>query len=77
MIGVELVRDHKELTPANDETAYIMERSKEMGVLFGKGGLYGNCLRIKPPMCINKKDVDFAVEVLDVCLDEVKAGKKL
>lgn len=54
MLGVEFVRDHKTLEPANTETAKIVERARDFNVLMGKGGLYGNCLRIKPPMCITK-----------------------
>jgi alanine-glyoxylate transaminase / (R)-3-amino-2-methylpropionate-pyruvate transaminase len=34
--------------------------------LIGKGGLFGNTLRIKPPMCITHADADFMLEVLDV-----------
>ena len=39
-----------------------------MGVLMGKTGLYGNVLRVKPPLCITKEDVDFALDVLDEAL---------
>ena len=49
---------------AGDKVAAIWEHTKNMGVLYGKGGLSGNVFRIKPPMCIGKEDVDFGVDVL-------------
>jgi len=65
MLGVELVRDRGRKTPAKEETLDVLEAGREMGVLLGKGGLDGNVLRIKPPMCITAADVDYALEVLD------------
>jgi len=70
MLGVELVRDLKTKEPANTEAADVLEKAKERGLLLGKGGLYGNVLRIKPPMCLSKDDADFLVD----CLDEVLTG---
>jgi alanine-glyoxylate transaminase / (R)-3-amino-2-methylpropionate-pyruvate transaminase len=70
MLGVELVRDRQTKEPASAETAELLERCKNRGLLIGKGGLYGNVLRIKPPMCITKDDADFLVD----CLDEAMAG---
>ncbi|MCH2140968.1 MAG: aspartate aminotransferase family protein [Phycisphaerales bacterium] len=71
MLGVELVTDRQAKTPATTETAAVHERAKDLGLLIGKGGLYGNVLRIKPPMCIQREDCDFLCQVLDVCLNEV------
>jgi alanine-glyoxylate transaminase/(R)-3-amino-2-methylpropionate-pyruvate transaminase len=68
MIGVELVKDRSTKTPAKEETLQVMEEAREMGVLLGKGGLEGNVLRIKPPMCITAEDADFALDVLDRAL---------
>ena len=65
MLGVELVADRSTRAPASAETIEVLEAAREMGVLLGKGGLAGNVLRIKPPMCITADDVDFALEVLD------------
>jgi len=65
MLGVELVKDRKTKAPAKEETAQLLEHAKDMGLLIGKGGFYGNTLRIKPPMCLTEADVDFMVEVLD------------
>jgi alanine-glyoxylate transaminase/(R)-3-amino-2-methylpropionate-pyruvate transaminase len=67
MLGVELVRDRQTKEPASDETALLLELCKERGLLLGKGGLFGNTLRIKPPMCLTRDDADFLVD----CLDEV------
>jgi alanine-glyoxylate transaminase/(R)-3-amino-2-methylpropionate-pyruvate transaminase len=70
MLGVELVRDRQTKEPAGQEAAEILELCKERGLLIGKGGLYGNVLRIKPPMCLTVDDADFLVD----CLDEVMAA---
>ncbi|HET7615121.1 MAG TPA: aspartate aminotransferase family protein [Gemmatimonadaceae bacterium] len=68
MLGVELVRDRSTKEPAKKETLAVLEAAREMGVLVGKGGLDGNVLRIKPPMCITAADADFAIDVLDRAL---------
>ena len=68
MLGVELVSDRASRAPATGQTADVLEAARELGVLVGKGGLQGNVLRIKPPMCITAADVDFAVDVLDRAL---------
>jgi len=74
MLGVELVRDRKTKEPATKETLAVLEAAREMGVLIGKGGIDGNVLRIKPPMCITKDDADFLVDCLDEVLPLVKAN---
>jgi alanine-glyoxylate transaminase/(R)-3-amino-2-methylpropionate-pyruvate transaminase len=68
MLGVELVRDRATKQPAKQQTLTVLEAAREMGVLIGKGGLDGNVLRIKPPMCITSEDVDFTLDVLDRAL---------
>jgi alanine-glyoxylate transaminase / (R)-3-amino-2-methylpropionate-pyruvate transaminase len=68
MLGVELVTDRSTRAPASAQTLQVLEEARSMGVLLGKGGLAGNVLRIKPPMCVTAEDVDFAVDVLDRAL---------
>ncbi|KAJ7959909.1 alanine--glyoxylate aminotransferase 2-like 2, mitochondrial-like [Quillaja saponaria] len=65
MLGVELVTDRQLKTPAKAEILQIVDQMKEMGVLIGKGGFYGNVLRIIPPLCFTKEDADFLVDVMD------------
>ena len=72
MVGVELVRDRHSREPASTETVAVVERARELGLLLGKGGYFGNVLRIKPPMCITAADVDFLLGVLDVTLGEAE-----
>ena len=71
MLGVELVRDRASKAPAKAETLDIVETMRELGVLVGKGGLDGNVLRLKPPMCVTIADADFAVDALDHALTQV------
>lgn len=68
MLGVELVRDRQTKEPADAETAQVFEEARLRGLLLGKGGFYGNVLRIKPPMCITPADAEFLVACLDEAL---------
>jgi alanine-glyoxylate transaminase/(R)-3-amino-2-methylpropionate-pyruvate transaminase len=71
MIGAELVKDRSTKEPAKAECAQVFETARELGLLIGKGGLNGNVLRIKPPMCLTAADADFMLEVLDVALEKL------
>ncbi len=67
MLGIELVRNRDSREPATTETLEVLEQARDRGLLLGKGGLAGNVIRIKPPMCITRADADFIAD----CLDEV------
>jgi len=71
MLGVEFVKDRQTKEPATPEFLQIFEECKNNGLLLGKGGYYGNVMRVKPPMCINDKDVDFAIDVLDHAISKL------
>ncbi|XP_056875391.1 alanine--glyoxylate aminotransferase 2, mitochondrial isoform X2 [Takifugu flavidus] len=66
MIGVEMVKDKASRDPLSPEVmSEIFEDVKDMGVLIGKGGIYGQTFRIKPPMCVTMDDADFFVAVFN------------
>jgi len=71
MLGVELVKDRQSKEPAKEASAQILERCKEMGLLLGKGGLWGQTIRFSPPMCVNEQDADFLLEVLDLAFSDL------
>jgi alanine-glyoxylate transaminase/(R)-3-amino-2-methylpropionate-pyruvate transaminase len=71
MLGIELVKDRRTKEPAREECAQVVETAKDMGLLLGKGGLWGQTIRFSPPMCLNEQDADFLLEVLDLALQKV------
>jgi 4-aminobutyrate aminotransferase len=66
--GMELVEDRKTKVPATAQTAMAMDIARQHGLLIGKGGTFGNVLRVTPPMNVGRSDVDQFVEVLDKVL---------
>jgi 4-aminobutyrate aminotransferase len=66
--ALELVEDRRTKAPAAAETALAMEAARENGLLIGKGGMYGNVLRISPPMNVGRADVDQFLTLLDKSL---------
>ncbi len=73
-IGVELVRDRKTLEPAEDQTRYVVERMKELGVLVSFDGPYNNVLKIKPPLVFTEANADTFVDTLARVLSEDPAS---
>ncbi|MCU1310605.1 MAG: aminotransferase [Candidatus Angelobacter sp.] len=73
MQGIELVRDRNTKEPAPVETGQVMEEARRRGLLIGKGGLFGNVIRMSPPLNISKADVDEAFTILDHAFETVSA----
>jgi 4-aminobutyrate aminotransferase len=70
MIGIELVAAGDD-APDVAAAGRVLERTRERGVLVGKGGLHGNVLRIAPPLTITSEEADEGLEVLVDALVEV------
>ena len=66
--AIELVEDRQTKAPATAQTAMAMEAARENRLLIGKGGMYGNVLRISPPMNVGRADVDQFLGLLDKSL---------
>jgi len=70
MQGIELVKDKESREPAPEAAAAVLEAAKDRGLVVGKGGLYGNVLRIAPALNVTKPDADQAADILDQALAE-------
>jgi 4-aminobutyrate aminotransferase len=72
--AVELVEDRRTKAPATALTLQAMEAARENRIMIGRGGLFGNVLRISPPMNISRADVDEFILRLDACLARCEAA---
>ena len=73
MQALEFVNDRDSKEPAAAETVAFMEECRRRGLLIGKGGLYGNVIRMSPPLNIAKTDVDEAIRIMDEALAAVQS----
>src|SRR5580693_3354319 len=58
LVALELVEDRRTKVPATAATLQLMESARENRIMIGRGGLYGNVIRLSPPMNIGRADVD-------------------
>ena len=71
--GIELVKNRQTKEPATELVNQVLERLRANGMIVGKGGLYGNVIRMSPPLNISKADIDAALKILDKSLTEATA----
>ena len=71
MLGIEFVKDRATKAPGREECAQAVENARELGLLLGKGGLWGQTIRCAPPMNITPADADFLLAVLDEAIGAI------
>lgn len=74
-IGVDLVLDRERRTPATRETAKVVYRCFELGLVLGYVGMESNVLEITPPLVLGRSEVDEAMEILSAALGDVADGR--
>jgi 4-aminobutyrate aminotransferase-like enzyme len=67
MIGLELVSDAQK-TPAVEAANLVRERCRERGLLVGIGGVYGNVIRLQPPLVLSEVEACRAADILEQVL---------
>jgi 4-aminobutyrate aminotransferase len=70
MIGCEFVEPGT-TTPAPAVASRVMEETRSRGLLAGKGGLHGNCLRMGPPLSLTDSETE---EGLGILADAIAAA---
>jgi 4-aminobutyrate aminotransferase len=66
MQACEFIKEDK--VPDGALVGKLFEEMKKQGVLIGKGGLYGNVVRISPPLTVTKSEVDDFIKAMDESL---------
>ncbi len=71
-VGIELVNENKGLLPLPHQAAYLANRMRDFGILMSTDGPDHNVLKIKPPMCISKSNIDMMLDTMnDILMEDV------
>ncbi len=73
VMGLEFVKDKKTKEPAPELIRPVIEACANRGLLVGSVGVYGNVIRVAPPLVITQAEADESLGILE----QVLAGLKL
>jgi len=65
VIGVELVKDKKTKEPAPDLTRKLIDLAAELGLLIGSVGVFGNVIRVAPPLVITEAEAHESLDIFE------------
>jgi 4-aminobutyrate aminotransferase len=72
MFAVDLV-DPATRKPSPPLASRVLEAARERGLLIGKGGLFGNTLRMAPPLTLSEAEAKEGLAILTDALTAVNA----
>jgi 4-aminobutyrate aminotransferase len=70
VIGLEFVDPQDSITPAPQLTKRITLEAAKRGLMLGKVGLYGNVIRVAPPLVITEEEALLGIEILESAIIE-------
>jgi 4-aminobutyrate aminotransferase/(S)-3-amino-2-methylpropionate transaminase len=65
VMGIELVKDKRTKEPAPELIRPLIDRCAESGLLVGSVGMYGNVIRVAPPLVITQQQADESLAVME------------
>ncbi len=74
MLAMELVTDHETKTPDADLVKRTIELARERGLILLACGMYGNVLRLLPPLIEADEEIDEGLSTLEGALVDASTG---
>jgi 4-aminobutyrate aminotransferase len=69
--GIEIVNSKTGKEASPDLTLKIIRTAAMYGLMLGRVGLYGNVIRIAPPLIITEEDCDLGIDILDKAMSQI------
>jgi 4-aminobutyrate aminotransferase-like enzyme len=71
VMGVELVKDKKTKEPAPELTRKLIDVAAELGLLIGSVGVFGNVIRVAPPLVISEAEAYESLDIFEKALSRL------
>jgi 4-aminobutyrate aminotransferase len=68
VIGLELVHDKTTKEPAPDLTRRVIDEAAQKGLLVGSVGIFGNVIRVAPPLVISEAEAHESLDIMEEVL---------
>uniref|UniRef100_A0A4W5LSI3 5-phosphohydroxy-L-lysine phospho-lyase n=1 Tax=Hucho hucho TaxID=62062 RepID=A0A4W5LSI3_9TELE len=73
-VGLDMVTDKEQRTPATDTAAQIVRRLKEECICVSTDGPWENIVKFKPPMCFSMEDADLVADRIHHILTDMESS---
>lgn len=71
VMGVELVKDKATKEPAPDLTRKLIDVAAQNGLLIGSVGVFGNVIRVAPPLVITEAEAHESLDIFETSLGQL------